>query len=159
MSTNAAGGLQQAGIGFANGLVYFDIGSQDMSVAIYIACETELDGEDTFVCGKALGHVDPDVLERVEKKIGCKPLYEFMSYDPEDVAEFLDDPDESELAPEEWFSAREGLRTVQELQDHIRNNPSSVPNHQDVIEDLSECERVLKLLESRGIGFHFAIDY
>jgi hypothetical protein len=130
-----------------------------MSVAIYIACETEPDGEDTFVDGKALGHVDPETLAVIEKKIGCRPLYEFMSVDPDDLGEFPEDPDQPELSGETWFAASDGLHTMRELQTYIRGNPSSVPDARDVIEDLSECERVLQVLESRGIGFHFAIDF
>ena len=130
-----------------------------MSVAIYIACEFEPDGEDTFVDGKALGHVDPETLAVIEKKIGCRPLYDCMSVDPDDLDEFLDEPGESSVAAERWFPAKDGLQTVRELQSYIRKNPSSVPNSTAVVEDLSDCERVLEVLESRGIRFHFAIDY
>ena len=130
-----------------------------MSVAIYIACESEPDGEDTFVSGKALGHVDPDTLAGIENKLGCTSVYDLMSVNPDDIAEFVEDLDESQIGAEEWYPPAEGLRTVRMLRDYIQGSPSSVPNWKDVIEDLTECERVLQLLEARGIGFHFAIDY
>ena len=130
-----------------------------MSVAIYIVCESELEGEDTFVDGKALGHIDPNALEKLEKQIGCRPLYEFMSQNPDDMAEFLEDMEDSAIAPEEWFAAKDGLQTVRGLHKYIQANPSSVANAGDVLEDLSECERVLKLLDAHKVGFHFAIDY
>ena len=130
-----------------------------MSVAIYIACESDIEGEDTFVDGKALGHVDPEVLEAVEKNLPCKGIYDFMSASADEFAEFMDDVDDAEMADEVWHTAEQGLETVRLLRDYLRANPDSVPSAADVIEDLDDFERVLQLLESSGIGFHFAMDY
>ncbi len=130
-----------------------------MSVAIYIACETEIEGEDTFVDGKALGHVDPEVLERIEKNLSCRPIYDLMSQDAGELSEFLEDVGDDAIPAEQWFPAKEGLQTVRALRDYLLNDPASVPGSAEVIEDLVDFERVLTILDAHGVRFHFAMDF
>ncbi len=129
-----------------------------MSVAIYIVCESEVDGEDTAVDGKALGHVDPDVLDGMARTLGCTPLYDFMSFAADDISEFVDDIDALDLPDDSWFPAKDGLQTVRALRTHLQANPADVPDPDQVIEDLNDFERVLGALETRGAGFRLAID-
>ncbi len=129
-----------------------------MSVAIYIVSEGHTGDEETAVDGKALGHVDPDVLDEIARSLGCKPLYDFMSFSADDIAEFVDDIDDLDIPPESWFHAKDGLQTVRSLKAHLAANPADVADAAEVIEDLKDFERVLALLESRGAGFRLAVD-
>ncbi len=129
-----------------------------MGVAIYIACESEIDGVDTHVDGKSLARVDPDVLENIENQVGCRHIYDLMSFDPDELAEYVDELDTADAAPVEWFPASEGLNTVRGLRDHISKDPSAVPDANAVLSDLNDMEGVLLILDKQGVGFHFAVD-
>ena len=129
-----------------------------MSVAIYIVSESDAEDDEIAVDGKALGHVDPDVLDAIARGLGCTPLYDFMSFAADDIAEFVDDIDELDLPPERWFESKDGLQTVRSLKTHLEANPADVADAAEVIDDLTDFERVLSLLESRGAGFRLAVD-
>ncbi len=129
-----------------------------MSVAIYIVAEGDAGEEETSVDGKALGHVEPDVLDAIARGLGCTPLYDFMIFDSDDIAEFVDDIDELDLPPERWFDSKDGLQTVRSLKAHLEANPADVADAAEVIEDLDDFERVLALLVARGSGFRLAMD-
>ncbi len=129
-----------------------------MSVAIYIVPEGDTGEEASSVDGKALGHVDPEVLDEIARSVGCTPLYDFMSFAADDIAEFVDDIEELDLPSESWFAAKDGLQTVRSMKAHLEANPADVADAAEVIEDLKDFERVLALLESRGTGFRLAVD-
>ncbi len=130
-----------------------------MSVAVYIACEREPEGVDTYVDGKAIGHVDPDLLDEIAERAGATPFYEFMSYDPAELADEMVGVDPSEAAPEQWFPARDGLQSIQRHRGYLADNPDEVDDADAIIRDLEDFERLLILLDKKGIGFHFAVDY
>ena len=130
-----------------------------MSVAVYIACEREPEGVDTFVDGKALGHVDPDLLAELAERAGATPLDQFMSYD---LAEFADEfgaGESTESASPRWFPARDGLVAVQRLRGYLIENPDDVDDADAIVRDLEDFERLLILLDKKEVGFHFAVDY
>ncbi|MDJ0941183.1 MAG: hypothetical protein QNJ00_15595 [Woeseiaceae bacterium] len=130
-----------------------------MSVAIYIVCEREVEGTDTFVDGKALGHVDPDVLASIETRLGVTPMYDMISADPEEIGEFFEGVDDAEIPPETWYPASKGLETVRALRAHLAENPSGLGNAAAVIEDLDDFERLLRYLDANEVRFHFAMDF
>ena len=130
-----------------------------MSVAIYIACESEIEGEDTFVDGKSLGRVDPPVLEKIAAQAGCPYIYDLISQDPGELAEYLDEVDEADLPPLEWHPATAGLTAIRGLRDHIRAHPESVPEPEAVLADLEDIERVLTVLDEHSVKFHFEMDF
>jgi hypothetical protein len=124
-----------------------------MGAAYYIVLEREIDGLDTMMDGKSLSqHVE--ALDAAATKLGVKPLSEFFSMSTDELADILGDemPGESKLPPLEQFSARDGLATVNAL---LAYPPAHVDH---VVEDLKECERILKAAAEHGVGWHFQID-
>lgn len=136
-----------------------------MSVALYIVCERDIDGFDPFVNGKAVGHADEETLEAICVELGVPPLMAFYSEDPEALAEFLDDeledeaPSRDELPAEEWFSAADGLVTVEALADHLAAHPSAIADADAIVSDLREYADVLTRLKKEKVRWHFAMDF
>jgi hypothetical protein len=89
-------------------------------------------------------------------------LMEFFSQDPAEAAAFLEaeevEPPSEGFAPEQWFSATEGLATVLGLISYLEANGAAIPESSALIEDLREFESVLSQLASEGVGWHLAVD-
>lgn len=135
-----------------------------MSTALYIVTKEDHGDLDVYVDGKAVGHLDNDVLQGLCGAAGVRSLLDFVSEDPEELADFLDGEgieldEEAEIAPEEWFAPEDGLAAIRGLIEHLRENPGAVGNAAAVIDDLSDYEAVLAKLAERNIPWHFAIDY
>jgi hypothetical protein len=124
-------------------------------MALYIVLENKNPGFDPFVNGKALGQADEQLAE-MAKLCGVHPLMDFFSMNPDDASDFLDSEGlaDMELPQEQWFSAQEGIRTVQALLRTIEN----VPELTDVKADLLELQAVLIKAHERGIRWHLAVD-
>lgn len=135
-----------------------------MSVAYYIVTREEPEDLDTFVNGKALAHLDDGVIDQLCEAAGVRSLLDFLSQDPEELEEFLEDEgidlDEDEGLPDaEWFAAEEGLAAVRGLLNHLRQHPKALQNTVDILEDLQEYEAVLLQLAERKIAWHLALDF
>ncbi|MDP2228265.1 MAG: hypothetical protein Q8J78_12400 [Moraxellaceae bacterium] len=136
-----------------------------MSVALYIVLEKEIADFDVFVDGKAVGHAEEEVLEKICVDLGVPPLMVFFSQDPDELADFLDDelgeeaPEPDELPAEEWFDAAAGLVTVQTLADHLEAHPQAIENSAAIAEDLRDYQRVLERLKTEKVRWHFAMDF
>lgn len=133
-----------------------------MSSAIYIVTKKQIKGFDAFVNGKAIGTVDGEALERLCKAAGVESLLGFISQDPDELADFLDEEgvDGADALPaEEWFTAERGLAAIQGLQAHLRANPGTLPGQAAVLDDLAEYEGVLLKLAEKKVDWHFAIDF
>jgi len=132
-----------------------------MSVALFIVAERDVAGFDVFVNGKALGHAEH--LDRLAEHAGVRPLMEFFSQDPTEAASFLEDegvePPEGGFPPLEWYSAEDGLRTVQGLLSYLTEHPTAVPGVPALVEDLREFDSVLSRLATEGVRWHLAVDY
>ena len=120
-----------------------------MGAAYYIALEREIDGLDTMMDGKALSR-NIESLDAVAEKLAVRPLSDFVSIPPEEIAELLEDTTGMELRPVEQFSAQDGLTTIRAL----RGQPEAQP----AIDDLKDCERILAVAAEHGVGWHFQID-
>jgi hypothetical protein len=126
-----------------------------MGAAHYIVLERKIDGLDTSMNGKSLSrHIE--ALDEAARTIGIRPLSDFFSADPEQMAEFMEDggmdADDFEFPPIRQFSAQEGVATIQALAAH----PAA--SAEGVAQDLRECERILKVAAQHGVGWHFEID-
>jgi hypothetical protein len=131
-----------------------------MSVAFYIVTERSMEAVDTFVNGKALGHCDQ--LDQLAEQAGVRPLMDFCSGDPEEIAEFLEQEGLAtgeEIPAEEWFASEAGLTTVRGLLSALAANPAAVPNPEEIADDLHEFETVLQQLAEIGLHWHLAVDY
>lgn len=123
-----------------------------MGAAYYIVLEKAIDGLDTMMNGKSLARqIEP--LDEAAKKLGVRPLSNFVSIPPEDIAEMLgEDIEGSKPWTLEQFPAKEGLATTKAL---LAYTPVHVGH---VVEDLQACERILAVAEEHGVGWHFQID-
>jgi hypothetical protein len=133
-----------------------------MSVAFFIATETETDGLDTFVNGKAIAKVSDKALKKVCAAAGVKSVYDYVSMDPDELGEFLEDEDVEKpesLPPEQWFPAEEGLNWATKLAEYLRANPTVIKGSPEVLADLAEYEAVFKGLQARGVRWHFQVDF
>ena len=132
-----------------------------MSVALFIVAERDVPGFDVFVNGKALGHAKH--LDRLAEHAGVRPLMAFFSQDPVEAASFLEDegiePPEGGFPPVEWYSAKDGLRTVRGLLSYLAEHPNAVPGVPALVEDLRQFESVLSRLASEGVRWHLAVDF
>ena len=133
-----------------------------MGAAYFIVLERKVDGLDTKTDGKSISRFSEE-LDALALQLGVRPLSEFISIDPEQAAEFLEDEgadaDGIELPPLQQFPAKDGLATVQLLRTHIQANPQAIQNVDWVLNDLRECERILTAAEKAGIGWHFEVDF
>ena len=124
-----------------------------MSAAYYIVLEKEINGLDSSMRGKGLSK-NIESLDEAARKLGVRPLSEFVSMSEDAVADLMGDDAiaDLELPPMEQFSAKEGLATVKALLGYT-------PVHSGhVIEDLRECERILAVAAEHGVGWHLQID-
>ena len=133
-----------------------------MSVAYYIALKDEIPGFDPFVNGKAIAHADEKTIAKYCSALKVKPLTEFISQNPEELADFMEG--EGIEAPdgppeEQWFEAKDGLKTVRALKQYLTDNPTALMNSKAVCDDLSEFETVLERIEKEGVLWHLAVDF
>jgi hypothetical protein len=132
-----------------------------MGAALYIVPERQIENFDIFVNGKALSHYEG--MDDLAERAGVRPLMDFFSQNPEDLAEILEDDDleepESGLPAEQWFSADDGLATVRGLLSHLISAPSDRADDVALINDLREYESILTRLAAEGIRWHLAVDY
>lgn len=118
--------------------------------------DTEIDatiyGEPLFL---ALGELD-----ELAKLLGMKPLSEFISPNPQELEDYLDADDASQLpVPQiEEYPPEIGLMTVRALLAKIASAPDCIADSEEVVEDLNDCERVLAEAREAGIGWHFEVD-
>jgi hypothetical protein len=133
-----------------------------MGVAYFIVLEHKIEGLDTIMDGKCLAKA-AEVLDAVAPQLGVRPISEFISTDPEQAAEFLEDEGADvgaiKLPPLQQFAAQEGLTTVRALMTHVQSQPQIVKQADGVIQDLRECEHVLNIAAQHGVGWHFEIDF
>lgn len=133
-----------------------------MSVAYYIVPEREIEGFDHFVNGKALGHADEETLHQLCEALSVQSLLTFISQDPEELADFMEDEDvemPEEFAEAQWFDANAGLITVRTLAAHLESNPDALKDSSDLIDDLREYEEVLARLAQEKVRWYFALDF
>ena|SRR5580704_1530562 len=125
-----------------------------MGAAYFIVLERDIDGFDASMCGKNLSR-QIDSLDEAARKLSVRPLSEFVSIDPGQAAEFMEDEGmdtaEIKLPPLKQYSAQEGLATVRAL--------ITTAEAQPAIEDLKECERILSVAAAHSVGWHFEVDF
>lgn len=127
-----------------------------MSVAWYIVLEREIPGFDHAVNGKAVARAG-DQLDSLADEKGLPTLMSFFSISAEELAGFAGDHGVSlkKPAPEKWFSADDGLKTLNGLIDAAEEHKLD-PR---VIADLQEFMAVLETARRNGVGWHLAVDF
>ena len=126
-----------------------------MGAALYIALEKEIPGVDTMIDGKMLSRAEKHLAEAA-KRLGVRPLMEFFSISADEASDLLgEDTAGIELPSVQWFSAVEGLKTVQAL----LAEAESSPDLKGAKDNLLDCERVLNEAKKHGVRWHLAVDF
>lgn len=115
-----------------------------------------------------------ETLDKICNKIGVKEISDFID-STEAVRDCSDDTDYAEedqdlydegkrpypLDKMKWYSVSDGLQTITELNNYIKNEPSSLKLNQERLESLSgEFAEILSILEKSNKncqGFHLEI--
>ena len=108
-----------------------------MAAAYFIKLELPLGEADTSFRSEALAREVAD-LNWTASEMGLQPLSEYCS--------------------PQFFSADDGVRTVQTLFREIAAWPPGVKETAAILRDLKECERILCAAAQRGVRFHFEVD-
>lgn len=125
-----------------------------MGAALYIVLEENIPNLDTIIDGKMLSKTEESLAEAA-KRLGVRPLMEFFSMSADEAAGLLgEDVAGLDIPAAQWFSAEEGLRTVDTLLNEIGRSPAL----KAATDDLLGCQRVLREAQKRGVKWHFAID-
>ena len=127
-----------------------------MGAAYFIVLERKIDGVDAGMDGKCMSrHMES--LDEAARELRVRPLSEFFSADPEQLAEFMEgegvDVGDTAAPPLQQFTAQYGLATVRALASHAAARADGVA------QDLREWERILSAAAQHGIGWHFEVDF
>ena len=127
-----------------------------MSIAWYIVLERKIPGFDHFVNGKAVAKAG-DRLDSLAKEKGLPTLMSFFSISAEALTTFAEDHGVSlkQSPPRRWFSADDGLKTVNGLIDEAEKQALDAR----VIADLREFQTVLKMAKQNDLAWHLAVDF
>ena len=94
-----------------------------MGTALYIALEKTLPDVDTVIDGKMLGKAEKQ-LAKAATRLGVRPLMEFFSTSADEAADLLgEDIAGIDIPAAQWFSAEEGLKTVDGLLAAVDTSP------------------------------------
>lgn len=81
-------------------------------------------------------------------------LQEFQS-----ELEIVKSDGDGEIPPEQWFSAKVGLVSIQSLLNHVRNNLDEYHRPVDLVADLDRLREILNIAEEKNVRFHLSIDF
>jgi hypothetical protein len=133
-----------------------------MAQAILLTLEKELlDASAIYAksaTGKALAR-ESDRLDTAARACHVTPLTAMLSESQAALIEQLRaegfDPSKMRLAPEQWFSSAEGLKTVTALIGHVTANLNHFKQPNPILRDLRAVEALLQAAEAADTRFHF----
>lgn len=132
-----------------------------MSSALYIILDGKIPGADTFVNGKFLAKHNNE-LEEMAKRLGVRPLMSFFSMSNEELSSLeeeyaIDLGKAKSRTADTWFTADEGLRTVNALLGNLKD--AKLGDVARLEAELREFVQLLELARANGIRWHLAVDY
>lgn len=126
-----------------------------MGTALYIALEQEIPHLDMMIDGKMLGKAEGS-LAKVAKRLGVRPLMEFFSVSADEAEDLIGaEVAGMEIPAAKWFSAEEGLKTV----DALLAEADASPQLNKAKDDLLGCQRILREAQKHGVRWRLAIDF
>lgn len=131
---------------------------------MYIVVEGEDPGFDIFVNGRALAR-NEDAVEKLALRIDVKPLIEFFSADENSMSLLIEEGAGNRdllhrLPPPQWYSAGDGLTTVEGLIRALEQEPQQLGSEgEQVLGELLEYRRVLQKAKDRGVRWHLAVSW
>ena len=135
-----------------------------MAASMYIVVEGDDPGFDTFVNGRSLARHE-DALEKLALRLGVRPLIEFFSADENSMSLLIEEGAGNRellnrLPPPQWYSASEGLATVQALVDELQHEPQQLGTEGgQVLGELLEYKKVLEKTRDRAMRWHLAVSW
>jgi hypothetical protein len=137
-----------------------------MGVMTFITLEREIPDLEDKLGGKALAWYQLRLDTRA-RRLGLKPLSDFLSMDAEQAADLMAEfgPAEGQdvgLPEEEWFDAADGLETVRGLLSYFHDNPRALQRvecPEALLDDLVEAEKILVEARHHGVRFHLTAAY
>jgi hypothetical protein len=126
-----------------------------MGTTLYIALETIIPNVDTMIDGKMLSKTE-EHLAKAAERLGVRPLTDFFSMSADEATDLLgEDVAGIEIPAAQWFSAEEGLRTV----DALLTEADTSAELRAAKDDLLGCQRVLREAQKHRVRWHLAIDF
>ena len=131
---------------------------------MYIVVEGEDPGFDTYVNGRALAR-NEDAVERLALRVGVRPLIEFFSADENSMSLLIEEGAGNRellnrLPPTQWYSAADGLMTVEALVAALEHEPQQLGSEgEQVLSELIEYRRVLRKTRDREMRWHLAVSW
>ena len=132
-----------------------------MSMAIVVTLERELPAAPAGVKG-ANGKALARELEKLDYAARCKGVEMMSAYLSESQAELIEqlkadgfDPTKMRLAPEQWYAAADGLRTVRALIEYVSEKLNDFKQPNPILRDLRGAEATLAAADGAGVQFHF----
>lgn len=138
--------------------------TQTMAASMYIVVEGEDPGFDIYVNGRALARQEAGV-ERLAHTLGVRPLLDFFSADENSMALLIEEGAGNpqllkQLPLPQWYRPEEGLATVRELIEALRQEPRRLGKESaGVLSELLEYEQVLRKAAERGLRWHLAFSW
>lgn len=131
-----------------------------MSLACFVVLDRDIPGCDPFVNGKTLGH-HVDALSAECDELAVRPLGDMVGVERDQLAAFLAEQglDDLPIPDETWFSASEGIQTVEALLGILPDRHHLAEVAEALAQDLSEILVVLKQAEEAGARFHLQYDF
>src|SRR5215470_13192117 len=120
-----------------------------MAASMYIVVQGEDPGFDTYVNGRALAR-NEDAVERLALHLGVRPLIEFFSADENSMSLLIEEGAGNRellhrLPPPQWYSAEDGLVTVNTLVSALKHEPQQLGTEGElVLAELLEYKKVLQ---------------
>ncbi|HEY2039654.1 MAG TPA: hypothetical protein VGG95_08310 [Edaphobacter sp.] len=135
-----------------------------MAASMYIVVEGVDPGFDIFVNGRALAR-NEDALEKLSLRLGVRPLIEFFSADENSMSLLIEEGAGNRellhrLPPPQWYSASDGLATIEALVGAIEHEPQQLGSEgEQVLAELFEYRRVLQKTKDRELRWHLAVSW
>jgi hypothetical protein len=93
-------------------------------------------------------------LETIAKRLGLPSHFDLFSYAAQnDLC-----PPEHQETEIPWYDAQVGIDWLEAVAKHVRSDPASVPNAEELLRDLTECGDALRRAKAAGSRWHFAMD-
>jgi hypothetical protein len=129
--------------------------------SVYIVLEQQIPNVETYVSGQFLSKHNAE-LERLAKRVKVKPLMAFYGVSQDELSAMQEelgvDLSKGKTASgDPWFSAEEGLRTVETLLNSAAD--AKVADAENIQSELREFATILGLAKTKNIRWRLAIAY
>lgn len=134
-----------------------------MGVALFVVLKGPGPEFDAHVNGKTVAR-NYEALEALAVELGVDPLEEFVSMDPAELADLVEELSEADAAgvlggaEPQWRDPARGLASVNALLAHLVGAGSATPHAAELVEDLRGFADVLQRAQQAGLAFHLQWD-